>query len=510
MLSYTLEEIKGWPLYEQLYQHIKEDIMEHRLYPDSPLPSKRSLAKQLNISITTVENAYNQLLSEGYIYSFPREGFYVSDVSQTPGMAIREENLAKQAEYKRTHPDYSKLSSATKSLVIDNKGMIQEKSFKDMYLGADDHKEFFADFTSNATDPNTFPFSTWAKINREILSTEQLKLMTNSPSKGLVELRFAIAEYLREFRGIDTFPDNIVVGAGTETLYSILIQLLGYDKVYGTEDPGYEKIAKLLEVSNVKNVKVPLDHDGIVPRDLRYKGVNVIHCTPSHHFPTGITTPIGRRQELLKWANEDDYHFDKKRQSVFLKTIASDKYIIEDDYDSEFRLSGLPIPSLFSIDNNEKVIYMNTFTKSLASTIRISYMILPDHLRDKYNETLSFCSCPVSTFEQLTLARFIERRFYEKHINRMRNSSRKKRDLLMKSIKNSAIGDFSEIREEQSGLHFILDIALGISDETFIKRCLDKDIKIKAISRNNFMINYSSIPLDRIEEAVRRLAECAL
>lgn len=466
MLSYTFLDDKDIPLYEQLYRFIRGDITEGNLDTNSSLPSKRSLSKQLSISITTVENAYNQLVSEGYIYSIPKSGYYVSDITTAPGET----------------PLYKK-----------KKLMISNKKYSDMSTGTNDRPEYFADFSSNANDPATFPFSTWAKINREILSTEQTKLMTNSPSNGLVELRYAIAEYLKEFRNIYTHPDNIVVGAGTETLYFILVQLLGFDLTYAVENPGYEKIYKMLSSSNLKVKRISMDEFGIIPTELINEEVNVIHTTPSHHFPTGITMPVSRRNELLGWANTSD----------------KDKYIIEDDYDSEFRFSGRPIPSLTSIDRNEKVIYMNTFTKSLASTIRISYMVLPDHLRDLYHEKLSFYSCPVSTFEQLTLARFISKGYYEKHINRMRTASRKKRDLLLKTIKSSPIARFSEISEEQSGLHFILHIDLGKTDTEFIEACLETDIHIQAIANQSFMINYSSIPLDRIEEAVKRLAGAA-
>ena len=232
--------------------------------------------------------------------------------------------------------------------------------------------------------------------------------------------------------------------------------------------------------------------------------VNIIHTTPSHHFPTGITMPIKRRYDLLNWA------------------VNSNGYIIEDDYDSEFRLSGRPIPSLMSIDTNERVIYMNTFTKSLASTIRISYMILPNHLMDLYNERLSFYSCPVSNFEQLTLAKFMSDDFYEKHINRMRTASRKKRNMLIKAIKNGPLGRISEIGEEQSGLHFILTVQSKKTKDEIIEECKKRDINIISIKLSeplmyhsndftiHFMINYSSIPLDRIDEAVNRLTDSIL
>ena len=456
MLSYSLNDNSKTPLYEQLYQQIKEDILTKRLKANTILPSKRSLAEHLSISVMTIENSYNQLLSEGYIYSLPRKGFYVSEL---------------------VIPDTVNPSSGPKV----NRDVPETQT-----------PSYFADFTSNATDPASFPFGTWAKINRKLLSEDQKKLMTNSPSNGLAELRTAISDYLSAFRGISVSPNNIVVGAGTETIYSILIQLLGYDKTYGTEDPGYEKIALTFMANNVHTKKVPMDEAGISVDYLEKKKIDIIHTTPSHHFPTGITMPINRRYELLKWAGESA----KKNP----------RYIIEDDYDSEFRLSGLPIPSLFSIDENECVIYMNTFTKSLASTIRVSYMVLPDHLMNEYFDKLSFYSCPVSTFEQLTLARFMSEGYFEKHINRMRNNSRKKRDLLLKTIKNGPLSNISEIKEEQSGLHFIINMNLNMTDEEFIHLCEENSIKLSAVSPHSFMVNYSSIPLERIETAINIIA----
>lgn len=465
MLSYSLSDNSKTPLYEQLYQLIRDDILNKKLEADSILPSKRNLAKHLSISVMTVENTYNQLLSEGYIYSIPRRGYFVSEVIEYPA--------AKQS----MHIQPSKETSITKKISVEEKKP----------------EVYFADFTSNATDPASFPFATWAKIHRRILSEEQSKLMKNSPSNGIYELREAISDYLKAFRGIDVNPNNIIVGAGTETIYPILIQLLGYDKLYGTEDPGYEKIYKTLISNGIKVEKIPIDEQGIIPSKLEEKGINIVHITPSHHFPTGITMPVNRRYQLLNWA----YGSDK---------LADLRYIIEDDYDSEFRLTGLPIPSLLSTDNNERVIYMNTFTKSLASTIRISYMVLPDHLMKEYYERLSFYSCPVSTFEQLTLARFISEGYYEKHINRMRTSSKKKRDTLLKAIKSGPLAEISEISEEQSGLHFIINLSLSITDEELIQLCKEKNIKIAAVSPHSFMVNYSSIPLERIETAVNTIA----
>lgn len=476
MLSYSFEDNKS-PIYEQLYNYIKKDIMSGELSANTKLPSKRSFAGQLSVSVITVENAYNQLMSEGFIYSLPKKGFYVSDIFSI-GMSLpTDKNLYKENKINRSSR---------------NEKVIYSKVSVPYYV----NQNTFADFNSNSADPASFPFSTWAKITRRILSDDQNYLMQNSPSNGIIELRFAISDYLEAFRGMNVNPNNIIVGAGTEIMYNILIQLLGQSKVYASEIPGYDKIDRILKANSVISERIPLDEYGIIPEQLTEKSVDIIHITPSHHFPTGITMPIKRRYEILEWAN------------IGLHNL-KDKYIIEDDYDSEFRLSGLPIPSLYSIDNSERVIYMNTFTKSLASTIRISYMILPDHLMAKYNETLSFYACTVSTFEQLTLAHFIADGYYEKHINRMRSSSRRKRNLLLRCIRESSLGKIATINEEESGLHFILRLDLKRNEKTFLEKAKKQGINISPVSKNSYMINYSSIPMDRIEEAVNRLSFAA-
>ena len=382
MLTYSFENRNGISLYEYLYNCIKEDILSFRLAPDEKLPSKRALAKNLNISTITVESAYGQLTAEGYIYSVPKSGFYVSHIASSKAVREAEAEAAS--------------------------GSPTEKS-----------EEFFADFVRNNAASDNFPFVTWTKLMRETMSDEQKKLMVSSPSQGIYELRKEIAEYLYQFRGMDVSPDRIVVGAGTEYLYSLIIQLLGRNKIYAVEDPGYSKITRVYSMNNVKCVHIPLDKNGVDINVLEKSGAQVLHISPTHHFPTGIVTPVSRRYELLSWASKSE-----------------GRYIIEDDYDSEFRFQGKPIPSLQSIDVSRKTIYINTFSKSLTSTIRISYMVLPEELMLRYNRQLSFYSCTVSNFEQYTLAAFLEKGYFEKHINRMRNYYRARRDRLMCEIKS--------------------------------------------------------------------------
>lgn len=453
MLTYTFEN--KTPLYESLYKQIKEDIHNGKLKPHEKLPSKRTFAKHLNISTITIENAYAQLMAEGYIYSKPKSGFYVSD------FIINEKKEQKYINY--------------------------QSSNKQSYI---------ADFVSNEISVNNFPFSIWGKLTKETLLENPDLLMKRSPSIGLIELRKAIAAYLYQFRGMNIHPDQIIIGAGTEYLYGLLIQLLGRNKIYALEDPGYQTIRKIYESYEVNIVTLPLDNDGINIDKLNKSNANILHISPSHHFPTGIVTPIKRRSEILKWASAQD-----------------NRYIIEDDYDSEFRLVGKPIPTLQSIDDEEKVIYMNTFSKSLTSTIRISYMVLPHHLMKKYQEQLSFYSCTVSNFEQLTLSKFIEKGYFERHINRMRNFYKTQRNQLIECILKHPHSNQIKIREENSGLHFLIEVNSNYTDEQIIQRGKEKGIRLACLSnytidnsdQNIITINYSK--LENIEQAVHILFE---
>ncbi len=464
MLTYSFEERGKESLYEFLYKKIREDITSFRLSPDEKLPSKRALAKNLNISTITVENAYSQLMAEGYIYSVPKSGFYVSHITSA-------------AEKNR--------SSAPKTAEA----------------GENEKEDIFADFVSNSVPGEVFPFVTWTRLMRETMSDSPEKLMANSPSEGVYELRSAIADYLFQFRGMDVSAEQIIVGAGTEYLYSLIIQLLGRSKKYAVEEPGYRKIGRIYGANGVSYVNVPLDSNGIEIAQLEKTGADVVHISPSHHFPTGIVTPVSRRYELLSWASK-----------------SGDRFIIEDDYDSEFRLLGKPVPSLQSIDVLEKVIYINTFSKSLTSTIRISYMVLPKSLMRAYKEKLSFYSCTVPNFEQYTLAKFIEKGFFEKHINRMRNFYRSQRDTVMKCIKSHPDYGKIRIREENAGLHFLLTVGTKLPDNELTKRAREKGVRISCLSEycndkknappHTLVINYSGISTDKIKRAVELLYEC--
>ena len=323
----------------------------------------------------------------------------------------------------------------------------------------------------------------------------------NYPDPDCTALREAIAGHLRQFRDIHVQPEQIFIGAGTEYLYGLLVQLLGFDKVYAIENPGYEKIAQIYDSHQVDYRFVDMDSQGIRIDRLEESGADVVHISPSHHFPTGIITPVSRRYELLGWAAKSE-----------------SRYIIEDDYDSEFRLTGRPIPALQSIDIMEKVIYINTFSKSLSSTLRISYMVLPPSLAARFMQRMSFYSCTVSNFEQYALMRFIREGYFEKHINRMRNSYHKKRDYLLETIKKSPLSSYVTITEEDAGLHFLMRIDTEIPDTVIMERALARGLRLTSLSQyfhqppedveHIFIINYSYLETEHIPGAVELLYRC--
>lgn len=460
MLTYDLTKSAD-SLYQCLYEYIKADICRGILEINQKMPSKRALAKNLGVSTITVENAYDQLISEGYMYAIPKKGYYVADIGD-----IRKVKVPMPI-----------------SLDIHAPKKKEDYSF---------------DFSSNMTAISNFPFSVWAKLMRETISLREKKLLETSPCGGVEELRTAIAEHLSSFRGMMVDPNQIIIGAGTEYLYSLLIKLLGRDKIFCIENPGYSKLKQIYESCGVECRFAGMDHQGIIAEELRHTQAEIAHISPTHHFPTGITMPVSRRYELLSWANEQE-----------------GRYIIEDDYDSEFRINGRPIPPLQSLDACGKVIYMNTFSKSLTSTIRISYMVLPEQLANAFYEKLSFYSCTVSTFEQYTLAAFISQGYFEKHINRMRLHYGRKRAKVLEILRQNFSEEECRIIENDSGLHFILVFHTELSDRQVKENLLRSNIRIKAVTdyymdreikdQHQFILNDSNLDIEGLDYGISEL-----
>ena len=450
MLTYELKKSPGVPLYEALYRCIRGDILSGALKPGEKLPSKRTLAQNLEVSKITVETAYNQLLAEGYIRSEEKRGYFVEAVE-------RHAQMRPQPQTRMPEPK----------------------------------TECLLDLTANGTEH--FPFSVWTRLQREVMLDYGEKLLAPLPNQGIPELRQAIADHLAAFRGMQIDPDNILIGAGTDFLYNLLIQLLGREKVYAVEEPGYGKIRKVYAAAGVPCVSAPMDHRGVRPEAL--DGADVLHCSPSHHFPTGLVTPVSRRLELLEWAKEE-------------------KWIIEDDYDSEFRFDAHPKPAMQSLDHNGRVIYMNTFSKSLAPSIRISYMVLPSALMEAFRQRLGFYSCTVPSFEQYTLARFLSRGHFEKHINRMRKFYRNRRNTVVSLLRSCPFAGKLTILEQDAGLHFLLQIDTQLPDRELTRRLELAGIRIKPLSdyfhdqsedRHCLVVNYSGMKEEVLQLALERI-----
>ncbi len=453
MLTYDFDKRGKTSLYEYLYKCIRDDILSGQIAAGEKLPSKREMAKNHSISVITVENAYAQLMVEGYIFAKEKKGYFASDIGN---------------QYIEPVNKIKKNREVTK-------------------------KQWFVDFNSNHIMYDSFPFATWSKIMRQTLLDEENSFLISPEKNGISRLRDAIAMHLQQFRGMYVNTENIIVGAGTEYLYSIIVQLLGREKVIALEDPGYKKIGKIYEANGIKCVHTRIDKYGIDISDIEKTDVDAVHISPSHQFPTGRVMPISRRSKLLKWATKNN------------------KYIIEDDYDSEFRFLGKPIPTMAGMDE-DRVIYMNTFSKTLAPSIRIAYMILPEELMKKFRKELGFYSNTVSSFEQYTLANFISKGYYERHINRMRNYYRDYRNKIINTIKNHEIYNKVAIEEENSGLHFILSIDKKIDDEEFKEILKKNNINISSVSdycynkldefEHKFIINYSAISEENLKKAL--------
>lgn len=446
MLTYSFEEKGPEPLYVYLARCIKNDIISGAILPGEKLPSKRAFAKNLGLSVITIENAYGQLLDEGYLYSVEKSGYYASDVK---------ENIRKK-----------KTPVGEENLVLTG-----------------GKTRFLCDFSSNAVEPSLFPFSVWSRLLRDELSKDRDRLMEAPPAGGVYYLREAIASYLKEFRNMDVTPQQIIIGGGTEYLLGLLVQLLGFGKIYAVTDPGFEKIGKIYESCGAACRFLPASEEDTFVRDLQKNNIDVLHVSPSHHYPLGSRIPLSRRYELLSWAE------------------GGDRFLIEDDYDSEMRAEGRPLPTLFSIDAGSRVVYLNTFTKTLASTIRISYMVLPEPLVKAFYDRLSFYACTVSNFEQYTLARFVDEGYFEKHLNRCRTYYKKKREFLQEMLLQSRLGTKGELLQTDAGLHFLLKVHSKKSEERLVKDALEKGVKIVPLSafyhckgdgeENVYVLNYS-------------------
>ena len=485
MITPDFTKRKNSTLCDYLYECIKQEILLGKLKADEKIPSRRSLSSHLGVSVITVQNAYNLLISEGYLYSVEKKGFFVTKLDL--------KNLHATSHKKHVQESFDELS--------------QEKNAARGVHGSAT-KNDPVDFTSNSMNVEKFPFKQWSKNLRNVLYSGNSVLLSKQDPKGSIHLRKVLSVFLKEFRNMDVSPSRIVIGAGTENIFDIIIKLLGRKNVFAVENPGYKKIANLISLCGAKCIPVEIDGEGMNVIALNKSKAGVVHVSPAHHFPTGTVMSIRRRMELLSWADKKDGRF-----------------IIEDDYDSEFRFTGKPLSTLMSADWNGHVIYMNTFSKSLAPSFRISYMVLPESLALKFDKTFAFCACQVSAFEQEALADFIENGFYEKHLNRMKNFYKGLRNDLVSAVQKSPLSSCCKIEEEGSGLHFLMKVKTKKSVSA-LKKSLEKNgVRISSlydyyyeeeVSQKNaglhktLVVNYSALEKEKIPSAVEALCRVVL
>ncbi|WP_075980651.1 MocR-like pyridoxine biosynthesis transcription factor PdxR [Bacillus massilinigeriensis] len=455
-------EDKKKPLYMQLYEYIKNQIKKDKLEPDEQLPSKRKLAQHLQVSMNTVENAYEQLLAEGYVYSRERVGIFVAHIEKLPDNHVKQSIKWKEIEKERP-------TSRIKY-----------------------------DFNQGYVDLDHFPFSIWKKLTGECLSNDQKELLLRGHPQGEWGLREEISKYLYHSRGVRCEPHQIVIGAGTQLLVSMMCRIMGKDWRISMENPGYHRSREMFLSYGIHVFPISVEDDGIDLKELKKHSSNLVYVTPSHQFPTGKVMSIQKRSQLLEWA------------------FKNNAYIVEDDYDGEFRYRGKPIPSLQGLDSHERVIYLGTFSKSLIPSIRLSYMVLPNHLIEKYKNEFSFEKQTVSRIHQKTVELFMKEGHWERHLNKMRTLYRKKQKTLVRSIEDY-FGNEVTIIGEQSGLHLLLQIHLNMSEEELIIKAEKRTVKVYPTSvyyleaavntEPHILLGFGGLSEEEIKEGVRLLYE---
>ena len=459
-LTISLDTRSRIPLYEQIYDYIKTDIQSGRIPYGEKLPSTRFLSKHLEVSRSTVELAYEQLLSEGYIESVPYKGFFVAQIDEL--YHLKKDKPQPQKERKEA-------------------------------------RRYRYDFTPNGVDLKSFPYNVWRKLSKDILLDDRTELFRSGDSQGEYGFRSAICSYLYQARGVDCTPDQIIVGAGSDYILMLLGMILGMDHTIAFEDPTYKQAYRMAGGMSYNRIPVSMDKNGMKVTELEKSGADIAYVTPSHQYPTGVIMPIRRRMELLKWACEEQ-----------------GRYIVEDDYDSEFRYKGKPIPALKGYDASDKVIYLGTFSKSIAPAIRLSYMVLPKPLLEAYEQKARFVNSTVSKVDQLIVQKFIEEGYYERHLNKTRALYKSRHDVLIEELRPMA--DICTISGENAGVHLLLTFQNGMTEEELIDRAAKEDIRVYGLSdyrikenckeKATILLGYANLTEEQIRKAARLLRDC--
>ncbi|MDN4609209.1 PLP-dependent aminotransferase family protein [Sporosarcina highlanderae] len=456
MLLIELNKENETPLYEQIYQQIRDDITDGKLAVGDKLPSKRKLGEFLDISQTTIELAYGQLVAEGFITSKPRKGYFVQEIG----------------ELAYVQP-VGALSTPTNQK----------------------RKELEIEFSPGKIDTEFFPFKQWRKYAKDVIDESSRHLLLLGHPHGDPELRQEIAKYLYHSRGVDCSADQIIVGSGTEQLMPLLIRLLGPEAKYAIEDPGYPLTHHVFFHNNREAIPITVDDEGMDVQALSQSDATVAYVTPSHQFPTGTVLSAGRRTALLNWAASNESNF-----------------IIEDDYDSEFRYTGRPIPSLQGMDKAGNVIYLSTFSKSLMPSLRIAYMVLPPILLKKYEKAFIHYSSTVPRFDQHTLARFMADGHFSRHLNRMRKVYKRKLQLLTDSLQ--AYAPHISYSGDEAGMHILINVHTDDDEVTLTQRASDEGIRVFGLNEYrkvlghlhpSFLIGFGGLSDAQIPESIDKL-----
>ena len=450
------------PMYFQIYIQLKEEIQNGRMRAGEKLLSKRKMAESLNVSVNTVEGAYGQLLSEGFIESRPKSGYYVCQIDKF--------NFG--AGKKEAGP-------------VENIGQ-----------GGPAVK---INFATDGVDSVDFPYNTWRRLMKNCFNEYNPSVLKSFPPEGSLELRKAVAAHIYRSRGVNCRAEQVIIGAGVDNLLSIISGLLGNSFTIAMEEPVYYEAYTYFKVLGHKMRSVPVDDSGIKTDSLPDETDTAVYVTPSHQFPLGITMPAGRRVRLLNWAYEKE-----------------NRYIIEDDYDSEFRYNSRPIPSVQSIDGKGRVIYLGTFSKTIAPSVRISYMVLPEKLLEFYNEKYTKFSSAASVLDQNILTAFINEGHYERHLNRMRKLYGEKRAVLMRELKR--LGEGVKINGENAGHHMAVKLLNGLSEDEMVDYAAQRGIKVYPLSKyfingvpqkytSTVLLGYAELSGTEIKQGIRELKQ---
>lgn len=425
-------------IYQQIYKALKEAILERKIPINEKLPSKRKLAETLGVSINSVSNAYEQLLAEGFIYAIERKGYYVESITQF--------NNLNKVSNKLNFPDDLK----------------EEFSIKD---------EGWISLSHMTTDISMFPFKEWMKCEKIAIKNHKKELIDISHPQGPYLVRKTISRMIALTRGVKCEPEQVIIGPGTQPLIRQVMGIQRENTKAAIENPGYFRIYQLLKDLNFKVFPINLDNKGIDIKKVEALNPNFLFITPSHQFPTGIIMPISRRIELLNWASASE-----------------DKYIIEDDYDSEFKYGTDNIPSLQSLDRNQRVIYVGTFSKTIMPSFRISYLVLPPDLLREYKRHFSYWIQGSNTLNLFTLHYFIESGEYARHVKCMNNHYEKKREILIKELKMK-FRNGVQIKNVPAGLHFIAEFKTDKGYKEIEERAKKEKLEIYSMKRFNLSGN---------------------